>query len=88
MKLRISEGVLLQFIGDEAVVLHVATGTYFAVNQTGALAWRSLVQGGSLEDAVQEILQVYEVDEASLREDLEAFANDLVEKGLAEEIPI
>jgi len=81
--LRIAKGVLFQEVDGEAVLLSVDDGTYFGLNEVGTLAWKYLIGTGSLDDAFRGILEEYEVDEATLRTDLEAFAEELVSSGLA-----
>lgn len=84
--IRIRSGVLLQEIAGEAVLLEPVAGTFYGLNEVGTQAWKYLIDTGNLEDAVQGILLEYEVDEATLRADLEAFVKDLIKNGLAEEV--
>ena len=76
--------LLIQEVHSEAVLLDVSTGTYYALNRVGALAWKHLLDLKDLEQLAQAILEEYDVDEATLRKDLEAFVKDLVDHGLAE----
>jgi len=82
----IRSDVLIQEIDGEAVLLDINQGTYYGLNEVGTMAWKYLIDTGNLEDAVQGILEEYEVDEATLRADLEAFVKDLIKNGLAEEV--
>lgn len=84
MRVRIKPDVLIQEVQEEAVLLSVDKGTYYGLNEVGNRAWKYLQDTGDVEDAVKGILEEYEVDEETLRKDLEAFAKDLVDNDLAE----
>jgi len=53
--------VFTDFEGGEAILVDLNTTKYYQLNETGALIWRSLEKGSSLEDIVSEIQKVYEV---------------------------
>jgi Coenzyme PQQ synthesis protein D (PqqD) len=86
LTLHVGKNVLIQEVDGEAVLLDINQGTYYGLNEVGTMAWKYLIDTGNLEEAIQGILQEYEVDEATLRADLEAFVKDLIKNGLAEEI--
>lgn len=86
MIVRIPNDALIQEVDDEAVILEPNQGMFYALNEVGTMAWKYLIDTGNLEDAIQGILKEYEVDEATLRSDLEAFVKDLIKNGLAEEV--
>jgi hypothetical protein len=87
MPIRIHPRVLIQEVDGEAVLLDVDQGMYYALNEVGTRAWKYLKDSGDVEDAVTGILKEYEVDEATLRDDLHAFVKELVDNGLADEVP-
>jgi len=55
-------------------LLDEGSGEYFNVNPTGALVLRVLLDGGTLDDAVERLMAAYDVD----RETAEADVRDLV----------
>ena len=83
MRIQIKPDVLMQEVQGEAVLLSVDEGMYYGLNEVGTRAWKYLTETGSTEDAMQGILGEFEVDEETLRADLEAFVEDLLAKGLA-----
>ena len=87
MPIQIHPKVLMQEVDGEAVLLDVDQGMYYALNEVGTRAWKYLLDSGDVEDAVSGILEEYEVDEATLRTDLQAFVKELVDNGLADEVP-
>ncbi len=76
--------VLLQRVGEEAVLLNLENELYFGLDPVGMRMWEALSKSRTLEGAYQELLGVYEVDDARLRKDLEALVAKLVENGLVQ----
>lgn len=71
-------------LSGEAVLLDLATETYFGLNTTGARMWARLVETSTLEDACQALQEELEVDPKTLRRDLEGLVVELMEQGLLE----
>ncbi len=44
-----SEDIVFEEFDGDLVVLNLATGQYFGLNQSGATAWRALMDGASAE---------------------------------------
>lgn len=80
--LKPSSDVLVQEVAGEAVLLDLASEQYFGLNEVGVRVWQILSEHGSPEKAVQILLQEYEVDEATLREDIAALVTGFLESGL------
>lgn len=78
-----SPDVLFQAIDDEAVLLDMASEEYFALNELGMRMWQLLSVNGSTDDAIQQLLLEYEVEETTLRQDMAVWIDELVEHGLA-----
>jgi hypothetical protein len=78
---QVPSDVLFREIGGEAVILNVATGKYYGLNEMGTRMWAALIEKGSLEAACQALLEEYEVDETILQADLLHLVEGLVEKG-------
>lgn len=76
MKYVISESVLLQPLDDELVLLDMHSGRYFGLPGVGVRAWEHLSASGDTEAVVAALLAEYQVDETTLRRDLdELFAS-------------
>ena len=71
-----------RLVGEETVVLDLASGHYFGLDAVGKLIWESVSDGQSLADAVDAIVAEYEVDKSQAEADVKAFASQLVERGL------
>ncbi|MEM9557979.1 MAG: PqqD family protein [Acidobacteriota bacterium] len=63
---------------DEAVVLHLDSQRYFGLDSVGARLWELLTVSPSLDAASAVLLEEFDVDEASLRADLDSFVAELV----------
>ena len=80
--------VTYRVIGDEAVILNLDTGHYFALNDVGTDIWRLLVeQKKSLGEALEALAETYgkQVTKSRVRDDLCDIVGDLVKEGLLEE---
>jgi Coenzyme PQQ synthesis protein D (PqqD) len=53
--------VFTDFEAGEAILVDLNTTKYYQLNETGALIWRGLENGSTLEDIVSEIQTVYDV---------------------------
>ena len=82
MKVTIPDDVVFRDLAGEAVILNLASGTYFGLNEVGTRMWNLLAEHGSTEQVLASVLAEYEVEEASLRQDIEALLRTLREKGL------
>ena len=78
----VPESVHARPFDDEIVLLDLAHGEYFALDDVGARIWEGLTAGRSLGGLCEALLSSYDVDGLRLREDVASFACDLVEKGL------
>jgi hypothetical protein len=81
-RISVPEDVLFQPVADEAVLLDVASGRYFGLNASGMRMWQALADCGSLEAACARLLLEFEVEEETLRRDLEELVEQLRQRGL------
>ena len=82
MKFSISAQVLLQQLDDEIVLLDISSGRYFGLPDVGARAWQCLTESGDSEQVVAILLGEYQVDEPTLRADLDELFGSLQAAGL------
>jgi hypothetical protein len=69
-------------VGDEVVILDLATGTYFGLDPVGARIWELMGEGKTLAEVCGQMLAEYEVSREELERDILRLAEDLVEHGL------
>ena len=83
-RLSVPPQVMSRLVGDETVLLDLASGIYFGLDGVGKRIWESVADGRSLGEAAQIIAAEYEVDADRASEDVLEFAGKLVERGLLE----
>ena len=69
-------------VGDEAAILDLDAGVYYALDPVGARIFELLQQPARLGDVLSTLLAEYEIDEETARGDLLAFVGDLQDKRL------
>jgi hypothetical protein len=68
----------------EMVILDLASGHYFNLNEVGAFLWERIDGRHRIEQLVQAVLEDYRVDEATARKDVRNLLQELVREGLIE----
>lgn len=76
--------VVTRQLDGELVLLNLDTETYFGLDEVGTRMWEVLCSSSSVEEAYQKLVEEYDVDSATLRNDLESLLSQLVESGLLE----
>ena len=74
--------VIAREVGDETVLLDLASGTYFGLNPAGARIWQLLESGKSLGEICDAMLDEFDVPRGALEEDALALARELAAKDL------
>lgn len=74
--------VILQELGDEIVVANLNTGVYFALNEVAARTWALLRDAPTLDAVVSSLLEEYEIDESTLKADLQGLLEQFEQHGL------
>jgi hypothetical protein len=82
MGIRVSEDVVSRDLAGEAVLLDLATGTYFGLDEVGTRVWHLLREHGAVDGVVRALLREYDVEESRLRTDLDVLVADLQARGL------
>ena len=81
-KLSIPPQVMSRLVGDETVLLDLASGIYFGLDGVGKRIWENVAEGMSLEETATAITSEFEVDDARAQADVVEFASELVGRGL------
>jgi hypothetical protein len=74
--------VLLQDLDGEAVLLNLANGHYYGLDEIGFRMYNLLVGADSVQAAYDQLLQEYEAPPEQLRGDLDRFLEKLLHNGL------
>jgi Coenzyme PQQ synthesis protein D (PqqD) len=73
-------------VEGEIVVLDLATRSYLAVSQTGAILWPSLAAGADASELTDLIVTRFGVSEERAAADVDAFIEELSNRGLLEPV--
>jgi hypothetical protein len=74
--------VLIRFIEDEAILLHLGTEQYLGLNSVGTRMWILLHDTNSVEACYQRLCEEYDVEPDLLRRDLVEFVEELLGQSL------
>lgn len=81
---RLGKNVLIQEVGEGAVLLNLNTELYFTLDEVGTRMVKTLQECGSLAEAADKLVQIYEVDKDRLLEDLTRLVEECQGNGLLE----
>lgn len=73
-----------QIVADEAILIHMDTGTYYSLNRVGTEFWDRLDGAQTLQQHAAALAQKYSVDEAMVVGDLLELAEKLKAEDLVE----
>jgi hypothetical protein len=83
----VPEDVIFRELDGEAIILNLATGIYFGLDEIGTRVWALLTETGTLGHAVDVMAGEYDVDRAELERDVLELAGGLLAKGLIQVKP-
>jgi hypothetical protein len=83
---RIREDVVFRKLEGEAVILNLATGTYYGLDAVGTRIWELIQEQGGVDAVLEAMLHKYEVEPARCEQDLLGLLRKLHAKGLIEVI--
>ncbi len=79
---RIPNDVIFRELQGEAVILNLASSTYFGLDEVGTRIWRLCETHGSLRAVWEAMQQEFDASSETLRTDLLAFVDELLANGL------
>ncbi|MCV2877660.1 PqqD family protein [Sedimentimonas flavescens] len=83
---RASVSAIESRLGDETVLLHVVSGTYFGLDLVGSLIWSRMKIGETLGDVCVSVRDHFPSAPPGLETDVAAFMEQLIAQDLIEEI--
>ena len=81
-KVTIPEQVMARQVGEETVILDLASGTYFGLDPVGARIWQLMTEGKTLAEVCAIMLAEYGVTREDLERDVLRLAEELRAKQL------
>ena len=86
--LKVGDDVVFRELDGEGVILNLASGIYFGLDQTGTRIWRLIEQHQRLDAVLAALGDEYEATRDTLERDLMNLAAELSEKGLLVVVPV
>jgi hypothetical protein len=77
-----SDEVLMQAVGDEVVLLDLASERYFGLDPVGTRIWELLPECQDLSDILTNLCEEFDAEPARIEHDLLTLVQDLSEAGL------
>ncbi len=74
-------------VDDGTVVLNMRTKRYYSLNETGATVWRMLENDADTAAITDQLVALYEVDEATAAQTLDALLGELAAEALIAPAP-
>ena len=81
-RIELSADVAFREMSGESVLLDLASGTYFGLNEVGTRLWTLLSKDESLATATAALLQEFEVPRETLLADVHKIVMEMQSKGL------
>lgn len=81
-RVRLANDVLMQKVGDDAILLNLNTENYFTLDEVGARMINTLQESDSVKQAIQKLVEIYEVDETKLTNDAIRLVEECEQNGL------
>ena len=78
----LSQEIAVADLGDEAVILDPASGTYFGLNEVAARILTLAGEPTTVGQIVDRLLDEFDVERGVLSADVDAFVRDLAERGM------
>jgi len=80
--MKVSEDVVFRELDGEGVILNLASGIYFGLDETGTRMWRLIDQHGHLRAVLAALCDEYDAPSETLERDLIVLVSELTERGL------
>ena len=81
-RVRLAKDVLMQKVGDDAILLNLNTENYFSLDEIGTRIIDTLQESDSVTQAVGKLVRIYEVDEGTLTKDALRLVEECEKHGL------
>lgn len=79
---RVPDDVLFRELQGEAVILNLASSTYFGLDAVGTRIWQLCEAHGSLQTVLDAMQREFDAPDETLQSDLLTFVDELLSRGL------
>jgi Coenzyme PQQ synthesis protein D (PqqD) len=81
---RPSGRIIHEMIEGEVIIVHLDTGSYYSLRESGAIAWESLARGSDVETVVEALGAHYDSSPGQMRPAIQRLTEELASEGLIE----
>lgn len=81
-KITIAPQAIARKVGEEIVILHLESGTYFGLDPVGARVWELMAVEKTLAEVCEVMLEEYDVPREAIERDTLKLVEDLLAKEL------
>lgn len=81
---KIGTGLTSREVENEVVVLDQETGEVHQLNPVGSCIWRNLDEGIGEDELADRVVEAFDIDVQTARQDVSMFLDELVARGLLE----
>jgi hypothetical protein len=81
---KLSSDILLQEVANEMVILNLADGQYYGLNEVGARIIQLMSNGENISSITQTLLEEFDVEQAVLERDIQNLIEELQQHALIE----
>ena len=71
-------------LNGEAVILSLKNEKYYGINAVGAFIWSTIQNPVTFQDIQENIIEEYDIDEATCRKEVASFLKKMAEENLIE----
>lgn len=82
LHMKLAKDILLRKVGEEAVILDLASQRYFALDEVAADMLSSLLETETNNDALEKLVLKYDAPREEIRADLEEIRLELLGQGI------
>lgn len=82
LQMKLAKDILLRKVGEEAVILDLASQRYFALDEVAADMLSSLLETETENDALEKLVLKYDAPKEAIRADLEEIRLELLGQGI------
>jgi hypothetical protein len=80
-----SEKAMARTVDDEIVILDIASGQFYGINDVGSLVWDLLEYDTTRGALIKAVTAEFDVDSAQAGDDIDALITQLSDAGLVEQ---
>lgn len=81
-KVTIPEHVMARQVGEDFVMLDLASGTYFGLDRVGSRAWQLLAEGRTIAEVCETMVEEYDAPRERIEQDVAQLVEQLIASGL------